>query len=490
MSQDLQHCVSALRAETSADRVVFVSGNFNIIHPGHLRLLNFARTCGDCLVVGLFEDGQPGVALPFDLRREGLESLGAVTKVIPLANADLRSLIVALRPYAVVKGKEHELSANLEREAVRAYGGHLIFSAGEPRFSAADLLRREMLLPVEAQVRHDLDFLANHGSSLQRLDGLVRQFEGLRVLVLGDLIVDEYITCDPIGMSQEDPTIVVTPVDSSLFTGGAGIVAGHVAGLGAKATFLTITGDDETATRSEAALSDFGVHATLLRDSSRPTILKQRFRAAGKTLLRVSHLRSHDAGEEFVEALLRRVDDVLPATDLVVFSDFNYGCLPQPLVDSVAERCKAAGVPYVADSQASSQVGDVSRYRGAAMISATEREVRLAVNDFKSGLQNVANLLLERTAAGALLVKLGAEGMVVLQSGRDQTTSSLSAMNANPVDVAGAGDALLSAAGLALAAGGSTWECAYLGNVAAAIQVSRLGNIPLRRDAIAQVLMP
>ena len=489
LSKDLQHYVDELREEAPADRVVLVSGNFNIIHPGHLRLLNFARTCGDRLVVGLFGDGEPGVALPFDLRREGLESLGAVNRVIPLTNADLQPLIAALQPYAVVKGKEHEASANLEREAVREYGGHLIFSAGDPRFSAADLLRREMLLPGEVQVRHAPDFLVKHGSSLQRLNGLVGRFEGLRVLVLGDLIIDEYITCDPLGMSQEDPTIVVTPVGSSVFTGGAGIVAAHIAGLGATARFLTITGDDDTATRSEAALADFSVDATLLRDSSRPTILKQRFRAAGKTLLRVSHLRAHDAGEEFVWALLRRVEALLPDTDLVIFSDFNYGCLPQPLVDGVVARCQAAGVPYVADSQASSQVGDVSRYRGAALISATEREVRLAVNDFKSGLQNVANRLLETTAAGALLVKLGAEGMLVLAPGPDFATDSLSAMNANPVDVAGAGDALLSAAGLALAAGGSTWESAYLGNVAAAVQVSRVGNVPLRREALGQALL-
>jgi len=488
LGETLRHQVAVLREQAAAERIVFVSGNFNIIHPGHLRLLNFARTCGDRLVVGLFEDGQPGAALPYELRREGLESLGAVNSVVALTNADVQPFIAALQPYAVVKGHEHEVNYNPEREVVRAYGGHLIFSAGDPRFSTADLLRREMTLPGEVNVRHEPRFLAKRGSSLARLTELVARFAELRVLVLGDLIVDEYITCDPLGMSQEDPTIVVTPVGSSVFTGGAGIVAGHVAGLGAAARFLSITGDDDTATRSQSALAGFGVDATLFRDASRPTILKQRFRAAGKTLLRVSHLRAHDAGEEFVVAVLQRVDAMLPATDLVVFSDFNYGCLPQALVDAVAERCVAAGVPYVADSQASSQVGDVSRYRGAALISATEREVRLAVNDFKSGLQNVANLLLEKTGAGALLVKLGPEGMLVLAPGPDFATGSLAAMNGNPVDVAGAGDALLAAAGLALAAGGSTWECAYLGSVAAAIQVSRVGNVPLQREALVREL--
>jgi sugar/nucleoside kinase (ribokinase family) len=142
----------------------------------------------------------------------------------------------------------------------------------------------------------------------------------------------------------------------------------------------------------------------------------------------------------------------------------------------------------VADSQASSQVGDVSRYVGASMISATEREVRLAVNDFKSGLQNVANRLLEKSQAKTLIVKLGAEGLLVILPKPQFTTDSLKAMNSNPVDVAGAGDAFLSASSLALAAGATIWESAYLGSIASSIQVSRIGNVPLQKDLILQEL--
>jgi sugar/nucleoside kinase (ribokinase family) len=110
------------------------------------------------------------------------------------------------------------------------------------------------------------------------------------------------------------------------------------------------------------------------------------------------------------------------------------------------------------------------------------------MNDFKSGLQNVADRLLEKSNAGVLIIKLGAEGMLVLGRTSGFATASLPAMNTNPVDVAGAGDALLAAAGLTFAAGGTPWECAYLGNVAAAIQVSRLGNVPLQHEALVREL--
>ena len=207
-------------------------------------------------------------------------------------------------------------------------------------------------------------------------------------------------------------------------------------------------------------------------------------------MLRVSHLRAHDIEDEFVAEAYKKVESLLPGIDVVIFSDFNYGCLPQALVDQVAAACIARNIPFVADSQASSQVGDVSRYRGAALISATEREVRLAVNDFKSGLQNVANILLEKSQTKMLIVKLGAEGILAISPEPKFATDSLRAMNANPVDVAGAGDALLATAALALAAGGSIWECAYLGSVAAAIQVSRIGNIPLEQNSLVGAFAP
>lgn len=477
-----------LRATSGNERLVFVSGNFNLVHPGHVRLLNFARSCGDKLVVGLLADGEQGVAVPHAMRLEALLSMAAVAEVVTLTDAQVVPFISELQPYAVVKGKEHETHQNPEREAVRRYGGHLIFSAGDARFSVLDLIRRESEGSGVLSLVQVPEFLAKHGIQSQRLKSMVGGFSSIRALVLGDLIIDEYVHCDPLGMSQEDPTIVVTPVKSQRFTGGAGIVAGHVAGLGGQAHYVSVTGDDSTADGAQVSLKEFGVGACLIRDDTRPTILKQRYRAAGKTLLRVSHLRSHDAGEEYIAQVIAEVEARLSETDVVIFSDFNYGCLPQSLVESVGELCKRSKVPFVADSQASSQVGDVSRFRGAAMISATEREARLAVNDFRSGIQNVANTLLERSQAGFLIIKLGPEGLLVVTPEPCASTSSLPALNTNPLDVAGAGDALLAAASLALSANATPWECAYLGSIAAALQVARVGNVPLRQAALEREL--
>jgi rfaE bifunctional protein kinase chain/domain len=282
-------------------------------------------------------------------------------------------------------------------------------------------------------------------------------------------------------MSEEDPTIVVTPIEKERFVGGAGIVAAHAQGLGAKVNFFSVTGTDEAAEFAKSKLQGFGVDATLLRDDSRPTTLKQRYRSKGKTLLRVSHLRQHDISKELISKMDSAIDAAIGSSDVLIFSDFNYGCLPQTLVESITARCKKHGVMMVADSQSSSQVGDVSRFKGMALLTPTERETRLALRDFNSGLVILADKLQKEAKAANVVITLGSEGLLVYTGvpGKNIHTDRLPAMNTAARDPAGAGDSLLTTAALALATGANIWLASYLGALAAACQVGRIGNLPL-----------
>ncbi len=130
----------------------------------------------------------------------------------------------------------------------------------------------------------------------------------MRVLVIGDLIIDDYVTCEPLGMSQEDPTIVVSPIDTTTFIGGAGVVSAHAKGLGAEVQFCSVVGEDEGAELARAKLEAKGSASSSLRISTRPTTRKQRFRAHNKTLLRVNHLRQHAASHEISSKMLEAID--------------------------------------------------------------------------------------------------------------------------------------------------------------------------------------
>ncbi|MDX1730107.1 MULTISPECIES: PfkB family carbohydrate kinase [Aurantimonas] len=488
----MQSRADEIRAETAADkRIVFVSGNFNILHPGHLRLLKFAADMADVLVVGLRPDGTPGVTVRGEMRLESVRSLNIVDHALILTESTT-TFIERLRPDFVVKGKEFEEEANPEADAVASYGGKLIFSSGEMRFASMDLLNRDTATDFSTITKPHA-FADRHSFDISALGDILHSVSGMRVAVIGDLIVDDYITCDALGMSQEDPTIVVTPIQTKTFVGGAGVVAAHARNLGAETTLFTVIGGDDASDLASAELGEAGIDFHGFLDETRPTTRKQRFRALNKTLLRVNHLRQHDIGREIETEILKRIEALLPKVDLLMFADFNYGCLPQTLVDAIGEMARARGVIMTADSQASSQVSDISRFKGMSLITPTEREARLAMRDSASGLAVLAEELRETADAANVIITLGGEGMLVHGKGESgkHMTDRLPALNTSPKDVAGAGDSLFTATSMALCGGYDIWRGAYLGAVAAACQVSRVGNSPLRcADILKEIELP
>jgi rfaE bifunctional protein kinase chain/domain len=471
---------------------VFVSGHFNILHPGHLRLLRTAKEYGEHLIVAVVSDRLAGTEahLREKLRLEGVQSNSLVDKAF-IVDEPITDIISRLRPDIVLKGKEHESWHNPELAVLEKYGGRLIFSSGETLFSSFDLIRKEFQSFDRRSINLPTDYLTRHAIDKSRLVALLNDFAGLKVCVVGDLIIDEYITCDPLGMSQEDPTIVVTPVDSTRFIGGAGIVAAHAVGLGAAVQFVSVTGNDASREYVLESLAAAKVDAQLLVDPSRPTTLKQRYRCKGKSLLRVSHLHQGEISVALQKQLLLAFEQTLDDVDLLVFSDFNYGCLPQPVVDQLVVMAKSHGVLLAADSQSSSQVGDISRFKGMDLITPTEREARISTRNREDGLVVLAEQLRQQSSAHNVLLKLGEEGLLIHAGngkGNGWLTDRVDALNSAAKDVAGAGDSLLIASSMTLACGGNIWEAACLGSLAAAVQVGRVGNTPLRTEELLREL--
>jgi len=486
-----QQHLQAIKGLSSGKKVVFVGGFFNIIHPGHLRLLRFAAECGHFLVVGVYPDSFGKPMITEEHRLEGVKSNCWVDYGF-LMDETTETFISKLKPDVVVKGEEHENQDNPELSVLKSYGGKLVFSSGDVTFSSIDLLRSETENFSSSPFYKPEFYAARHDFVEADLKKIVMGFNELKVLVIGDTIVDEYIACDPVGMSQEDPTIVVRPVHTDRFVGAAAIVAAHAAGLGATVNYFSVTGADEMHEYVGEKLQFYNVNSNLYKDESRKTTVKQRFRAAGKTLLRVNHLNEHSINRELIERVSNDVIQQLDNTDLLIFSDFNYGCLPQVLVDILVEECRNRGVMMVADSQSSSQVGDVSRFKGMSLVTPTEREARIATNDYHSGLVILAESLQEKSGASFILLTLGEEGLVIHSQSNKGTgwlTDKLPALNPFPKDVSGAGDSLLTCASMALVTGADIWQSAYLGSIAAGCQVARIGNSPLKQNEILSEIL-
>ena len=268
--------------ETNKKKTVMVSGNFNIIHPGHLRLLNFAASCGAYLTVVLYYNNTK-TFVDFSLRKDSLQSLSMVDQVIGVDKEHLEELIMSMKPEVIVKGKEHQNVENVENKILSSYGGKLLFASGEIRFSSSDLLHKEFIKESDLSLKIPVEFIQKYKITKEKIITNLEKLSSLKVLIIGDLILDEYIKCSALGMSQEDPTIVVAPISSQSYLGGAGIVAGHVARIGAKAKLLSAIGLDYDGRTIKNYLEKYDIEPFVFEDEYRPTNKKQRFRAEEKT---------------------------------------------------------------------------------------------------------------------------------------------------------------------------------------------------------------
>ena len=287
---------------------VLVFGVFNVLHPGHIRLFRFAKECGDRLIVAVQSDGKSinnEMHMNEDLRLEMVQSNSYVDQSF-LSNESLEDIVKRVRPDFLVKGREYENKNNPEYDVLKSYGGELLFDSGDVAFSSLDFINSDKPNHME-HFEIPYLYMDRHNITSSDLIDSVKKFSKLNVTVIGDLIVDEYISCDAVGMSQEDPTIVVTPIGQKTFIGGAGIVASHAAGLGANVNLISVIGSDEIGDKSKSKLQKSGVNQHLIVDNHRPTTLKQRYRCEEKTMLRVSRMHKSDVSIEIQNELTPEV---------------------------------------------------------------------------------------------------------------------------------------------------------------------------------------
>jgi len=467
----------------------FISGNFNILHPGHLRQMKFAKDNAEVLVIGINGNHVDGVLLDTSHRLEAVLSTVYVDYAF-IINDKIEKTLMSLRPAIVVKGREFEGKHNIEQNIVNNYGGKLLFSSGEARFSSLDLLRHENDDLVSNTISHDYDYISRNKLYKYDLIETVKNINNLKVAVIGDIIVDEYITCEAIGMSREDPTLVVSPLEERLYIGGAGIVAAHASGLGADVSFFSVLGNSEVNDFINEKMNLYNVSTFFLTDDRRPTTLKQRYRSSNKTLLRVNHFKENsidnDLEKKLIKSILEKIDEGI---DLLIFSDFNYGVLTESVVNTVSKYAKKKDVMVVADSQTSSQLGDISRFTNFDLITPTEHEARVALGDKDSGLIVLVEKLHKKTNNKNIFITMAEEGLLIHSKEKDSNnyrTEKLKALNELPKDVAGAGDSMLVASSLSLVFSNDIFISGYIGAIAAACQVGKVGNIPLHSSELIE----
>ncbi len=474
-------------------RKILITGNFNILHPGHLRLFRFAKSLGGKLIVGVASDKISGddVNVPEEERLEYVKLNTWVDEAF-IYDEDIVSLVKRISPKYVVKGKEHEGKYNEEKGALDEIGGKLIFGSGETLitlFDKSNNLSNKNSIKLSTNIT---SYLKRHNISIDQCIEVINGIQNLKVCVIGDLIIDQYTTCDTIGMSREEPVIVVAPLFSDRYLGGAGIVAAHCAAMGSEVYFFGMTGDDQEKDEATKLLKDYRVIFNPIVDGARPTSLKTRFRADGRSLLRLNKLSTNDMSRELQSIYLQKIEKVIDICDLVILSDFSYGTLPHSFTSKIIDYAKLNNKVVCGDSQSSSQIGDILKFKNVDLITATEYEARNGMKNNVDGLVVLAQNIITDINIKNVLIKLGKEGVLINKYIEHDKggwhTDQLDAMNKTPIDVSGAGDSMLAISSMAMTVSNNVWLSAYLGSIAASIQVGREGNSPVSRNEIMKFI--
>ena len=471
-------------------KVIICHGVFDVVHPGHVRHLAYAKTKADILVITITADKhiKKGIYrphIPEGLRALNLAAFEMVDYVIIDEQATPLNILNNIRPDFFAKGFEYTSSGlppatQEEADVVESYGGQMIFTPGDVVYSSSKFLN--LALP-KVQLDKLLHLMEYNGIDFNILRETLKKLSDYHVHVVGDTIVDTYTRTTFIGGQTKTPTFSVLYQDHDDYIGGAGIVAQHLRAAGARVTFSTVLGDDRLKDFVIEGLKASGVEIDAVIDSTRPTVQKNAIIAAGYRLLKVDTLDNRAISQDIIEQLVDTISK--SSADAIVFSDFRHGMFNRMSVPILTKAIPARAF-RVADSQVASRWGNITEFKGFDLITPNEREARFAMADQDSTVGLLASLLKDACDYRNLILKLGDRGIFCTNYEPEAKDSyfSVDSFANNVVDAVGAGDALLAYSTLTMMATGSLVMASILGSMAAACECELDGNIPIRSENV------
>ena len=470
-------------------KIAFISGNFNIIHAGHIRLFKFAKSIAENLIIGLYSDKLSNASyINENLRFDSLNELQIIDKCL-IIRSSLEKIVKKIKPDFIIKGLEFQNAYNEEAEYIDSIDCKMVFSSGEISFSSSKLMEK-IFSPVES-FKLPEDYLIRHKINKSNIVKIINDFKKKKILVIGDLIIDKYINCEPTGLSREEQNLVYSYINKRKYLGGAGIVAAHASVLGSESCLITICGDDDEKLFAISKLNEYKVKHKIYSSSAHNTIVKTRYRYENNSVFRLNHLQKIALSADLRLKILNYIKKIIKNFDILIFSDFNYGCLDDILINELINLARKNNLFVAADSQTSSQFGDIGKYAKCDLITPTEYEARASVSDNQSGLVVLSEKLRSHTGVNNILLKQGKDGLFIhkfFDQSKTHLNDSIMPLNKNPVDIAGAGDSMLIASSLSMAISNDIWISALFGSMAASIQISREGNIPIQKNEILGLL--
>lgn len=487
--QSLQEQARGIRS--NGKKLVLCHGVFDLLHPGHLRHLQQAKKLGDLLMVTVTADrfvskgpGRP--VFPESLRAESLAALSSVDYVAVYHGPTAVPIIHALEPHVYVKGQdyknlEQDITGNIlaEKNAVESHGGSLIHTE-EITFSSSSLINNYFDIFPPATQAYLKEFKQKY--SAEEIIQQVQELRNMKVLVVGEAIIDEYCYTSPMGLTGKSGNIMATKFNSiEQFPGGSLAIANHLSGFVDHVSLLTGLGKKDRHEPFIRSRLNSNIQLLFHYYPEAPTLVKRRFVDGMMNKLFELYLYDEEPLSKQNESeLVDWIEHNAKDYDLVIVPDYGNGFISDTMVQSLCANARFLAVNTQINSGNRGH-HIITRYPKVDFVSINEPELRLAAHNRYDPLEEVAAHICNVVKAKQFAVTMGTEGAMILDNA--QTKYHSPALSTKVVDRIGAGDAFLSFASLGVGGGMSSELSLFLGSAAAALDVQIICN----RDPISQI---
>ena len=475
-------------------KIVLCHGVFDLVHPGHIIHLEQAKAMGDVLVVSITaaEYVRKGPDRPYfndEMRLRFLAALECVDFVLLSEGYTVDDIVEAAEPDFYVKGSEYadetaDVTGKIreERELVEKHGGQLRFTGGQV-FSSTRLINRGLSGLSEEVCSYMQDFKQQY--PLEDILRWTESTEKLKVLVVGEVIIDKYTYCDVHGLMSKDMGYSARIESSEEYLGGAAAVARHLASFTPNVTLLSVIGKEPAVQRRMQNDLSTQMRLCMISGDDQPTILKHRYLARNakreeyRKLFAVNNIaKAPRLDRSPREQVLSRLRELLPSYDAVFLCDFGHGLIDEETADLIQEKAEF----LVLNCQTNSSnfgLNPITKYHRANAFTLDEKELRLACPALAEN---------EKEALRKLDTHLGTEGWLTRGSAgaccfQEGVFHSCPAFTLMVKDTVGAGDAFYAISGLYAAAGVPHEACMFMGNIAGALGANIVGN----KEAVEKV---
>ena len=465
-------------------RIVLCHGTFDLLHIGHIRHLQNARKEGDVLLITITGDrfvnkGPERPVFPEHLRAENLAALACTDFVAINQALTAVNVISMIKPHAYVKGKDYkdagdDLTGNIvhEKEMVELHGGELVFTE-DITFSSSNLLNENFgIFPPETK-KYLQKIRAQYKDSDLIL--LLKKLSNLKVLVLGDAILDEYFYTTLLGQSGKGSHQSVKYQSSEQFAGGALAVANHLSGFVEKVTLVTGLGKDENHESFFRSKLKKNVTPRFHYFDDAPTVVKRRFVDEDLNKLFEVYIYNEQPNVQKLDGeiftwLKNNAEDF----DVVFVPDFGNGFISPDMIDMVCQKARFLVVNTQINS-GNRGYHVINRYPRADFISLNGPELRMAMHNRHDPLEELAASVAEKLDTQYFATTLGSQGAFLLDR-KENAVHNIPVLSTKVLDRVGAGDAFLSLTGLCLGGGLPPDIGLFVGSAAAALDVQIVCN--------------